>query len=67
VGVIHLFEQWLQPLVNSGALVQVLQDWARPFTGPFLYYPSRRQMPTPLRAFIDFINQASSAAEPRQE
>jgi len=25
------------------------------FPGPFLYYPSRRQMPSALRAFIDFV------------
>jgi DNA-binding transcriptional LysR family regulator len=26
----------------------------QPFPGPFLYYPSRRQVPPALRAFIDF-------------
>ena len=56
VGIIHLFEQWLQPHLDSGALEPVLQDWVRPFAGPFLYYPSRRYMPAPLRAFVDFIS-----------
>jgi hypothetical protein len=23
--------------------------------GPFLYYPGRRYLPAPLRAFVDFI------------
>jgi DNA-binding transcriptional LysR family regulator len=54
-GVIHLFEDWLRPLLASGALEPVLQPWWRPFTGPFLYYPSRRYLPAPLRAFVDFI------------
>jgi len=62
VGIIQLFEQWLQPHVDSGALEAVLIDWARPFTGPFLYYPSRRHMPTPLRAFIDFVNRKDESA-----
>ena len=54
-GIIYLFEDWLRPYLDSGALEPVLQPWWRPFTGPFLYYPSRAYMPAPLRAFIDFI------------
>ncbi len=54
-GVIHLFEDWLRPHLDSGALEPILGPWWRPFTGPFLYYPSRKYMPAPLRAFIDFI------------
>ena len=55
VGVIHLFEDWLRPALDRGALEPVLPSWWRPFTGPFLYYPSRRYLPAPLRAFVDFI------------
>lgn len=55
LGVIHLFEEWLQPHLDSGALEPVLQPWWQTFTGPFLYYPGRRHLPSPLRAFVDFI------------
>jgi DNA-binding transcriptional LysR family regulator len=55
LGIIHLFEDWLGPHLASGALEPVLQPWWQRFSGPFLYYPGRRHMPTPLRAFIDFI------------
>ncbi len=55
-GVIYLFEDWLKPALDSGVLEPVLQPWWRPFTGPFLYYPSRRYLPAPLRAFVDFIH-----------
>ena len=55
LGIIHLFEGWLQPLLDSGALEPVLQPWWQSFSGPFLYYPGRRHLPSPLRAFIDFI------------
>ncbi|MET0280545.1 MAG: LysR family transcriptional regulator [Steroidobacteraceae bacterium] len=54
VGFIYLFEDWLQPLFASGALEPVLEPWWLRFSGAFLYYPGRRQMPAPLRAFIDF-------------
>ncbi len=53
-GVIHLFEDWLRPLLDSGALEPVLEPWWQRFPGPFLYYPGRRYIPAPLRAFIDF-------------
>ena len=55
LGIIHLFEAWLQPYFDSGALEPVLQPWWQEFTGPFLYYPGRRHLPSPLRAFVDFI------------
>jgi DNA-binding transcriptional LysR family regulator len=54
-GIIHLFEDWLRPHLDSGALEPVLESWWQSFSGPFLYYPGRRLVPAPLRAFIDFI------------
>jgi DNA-binding transcriptional LysR family regulator len=55
LGVIHLFEDWLRPHLDSGALEPVLEPWWQTFTGPFLYYSGRRHLPAPLRAFVDFI------------
>jgi DNA-binding transcriptional LysR family regulator len=54
-GIIYLFEDWLRPHLDSGALEPVLKPWWQRFSGPFLYYPGRRLLPTPLRAFVDFI------------
>jgi DNA-binding transcriptional LysR family regulator len=54
-GILYLFEDWLRPHLDSGALEPVLEPWWQRFSGPFLYYPGRRLVPTPLRAFIDFI------------
>ena len=55
LGIVSLFEEWLRPSFERGALVPVLKPWWPSFSGPFLYYPSRRFMPAPLRAFVDFI------------
>lgn len=55
LGIIHTFEEFLQPQLADGALLPVLEEWCQSFTGPLLYYPSRAHMPAPLRAFVDFI------------
>jgi DNA-binding transcriptional LysR family regulator len=54
-GIIYLFEDWLRPFLDRGELVPVLQPWWLSFSGPFLYYPGRRYLPAPLRAFVDFV------------
>jgi DNA-binding transcriptional LysR family regulator len=54
-GIVYLFEAWLRPHLDGGALERVLEPWWQRFSGPFLYYPGRRLVPAPLRAFIDFI------------
>src|SRR3954470_22904894 len=54
-GIVALSEAGLRPGFDSGALEPVLEPWWPSFPGPFLYYPGRRLVPAPLRAFIDFI------------
>ncbi|MEO9337116.1 LysR family transcriptional regulator [Mesorhizobium sp. SB112] len=55
LGVVYLFEDWLRPHLDSGDLQPVLEPWWQWFTGPYLYYPGRKLVPSPLRAFIDFL------------
>jgi len=55
IGIIYLFEDWLRPHLDSGKLEPILEPWWPRFPGPFLYYPGRRLVPAPLRAFVDFI------------
>lgn len=55
VGFWPTFEGYVREDVKSGALVSVLEDWCPPFPGPFLYYPSRRQPPPALSAFVSFV------------
>nr|WP_260678969.1 hypothetical protein [Pseudomonas mendocina] len=38
-----------------------MQDWWQHFNGPYLYYHSRRQVPAPLRAFVDYVKDLNNA------
>jgi DNA-binding transcriptional LysR family regulator len=57
VGFWFTFEGYVREAVKSGALISVLDDWCAPFPGPFLYYPSRRQPPPALGAFVAFVTE----------
>ena len=55
VGFWLTFSDYVSEAIASGTLVSVLDDWCAPFPGPFLYYPSRRQPPPALAAFVSFV------------
>ncbi|MHC2433643.1 DNA-binding transcriptional LysR family regulator [Bradyrhizobium sp. USDA 4451] len=53
-GLAYVFEAQVETLIAKKKLVRVLADWCPAYPGFFLYYPSRRQLPAALRAFVDF-------------
>jgi DNA-binding transcriptional LysR family regulator len=55
LGFLMTFEGYVDEAISAGTLVVVLDDWCPSFPGPFLYYPSRRQPPPALRAFLGFL------------
>jgi DNA-binding transcriptional LysR family regulator len=55
LGFLLTFEGYVAEAVAAGSLVRVLDDWTPRFPGPFLYYPSRRQPPATLAAFVAFV------------
>jgi DNA-binding transcriptional LysR family regulator len=57
LGIVRMYEDMLRPYFDSGALEPVLEDWWQDFSGPFLYYPGRKHLPAPLRAFVDFVKE----------
>jgi len=56
IGLAFVFEELVAASVASGALVRVLEDWCPPKPRFYLFYPGRRQVPGPLRAFIDVVS-----------
>lgn len=54
-GLFQSFELGLAPFLESGRLVQVLEDWSEERFPLYGYYPSRRLLPLKVRAFLDFL------------
>jgi DNA-binding transcriptional LysR family regulator len=53
LGLAYLPEDQVQPHLEDGRLIRVLDDWCQPFSGYHLYYPSRRQ---PMPAFALLVD-----------
>ncbi|HYG87844.1 MAG TPA: LysR family transcriptional regulator [Azospirillum sp.] len=60
VGLAYVFEKQVDGLLAEGQLQRVLGDWCPFYPGFYLYYPSRRQLPSALRAFVDFVKTAAN-------
>ena len=65
IGLAHIHEGLVADHIASGALVRVLDEWCPGLPTFFLYYPGRRHVPAPLRAFIDFAR-TTRASGPKQ-
>lgn len=57
-GIAYLFTQLVDTPLSNGQLVTLLDTWTPAFAGFHLYYPSR-MMSAPLRALVDFIQDAT--------
>ena len=61
LGLLQAHHDYVEQFLVQGQLATVLEDWAPPpFDGFFLYYPSRRHIRSPLRAFIDFLRKEAN-------
>jgi DNA-binding transcriptional LysR family regulator len=59
LGIAYAVERSVRPLIDSGRLVSVLDDWCPEIPGLFLYYPGHRHVPPGLRAFIDVLKEVT--------
>lgn len=58
-ALIYSAEPSVAEAVGRGELKLVLDDWASMGSGLHIYYPSRRQLPVPLRLLIDLVRELS--------
>jgi len=59
LGIAYVPESFARPALDSGALVQLLEDWTPASPGLCLYYASYRHVPAPLKAFIAIVREAT--------
>ena len=54
IGLAYTFDQLALPYLRSKQLKQVLREFSPTFPGFYLYYPSRRQQSSKLKALVDY-------------
>lgn len=55
LGLVQTFGPIVQPHIESGALVEVLGDWAPPPMPFYVAYPQNRHVGAKLRVFVDWV------------
>jgi DNA-binding transcriptional LysR family regulator len=56
-GVLQKLAIGLEPLLSTGALVQILSRWSDERYPLYAYHPSRHLPPAKVRAFLDFVQE----------
>jgi len=57
LGLVQTFDPIVQPHIASGALVEVLADWAPPPMPFYVAYPPNRNLSVKVRVFVDWVVQ----------
>jgi DNA-binding transcriptional LysR family regulator len=56
IGLAYTFEQLARPYIRAKRLKRVLASFSPTFSSFYLYYPSRRNQPTKLKALIEYVS-----------
>ena len=59
-GIAQVLEVAVKPMLQTGALVELLPDWGDERFPIYAVYPSRNYVPPKVRVFIDFVSSAMS-------
>jgi DNA-binding transcriptional LysR family regulator len=60
VGLAYTFEQLARPYIRAKRLKRVLTAFSPTFSGFYLYYPSRHDQPSKLKALIEYVGRHAS-------
>lgn len=60
VGLAYTFEQLADPHVRAKRLRRVLTEFSPTFPGFYLYYPSRHDQPSKLKALVEYVTRAKT-------
>ena len=60
IGLAYTFEQLALPHIKDGRLTPVLTSFTPTFPAFYLYYSSRRDQPTKLKALIEYASRQQS-------
>jgi len=58
IGLAYTFQQLAEPHLRAKRLKQVLTKFTPTFPGFYLYYPSRHDQPTKLKALIEYVGRS---------
>jgi LysR family transcriptional regulator, regulator for bpeEF and oprC len=61
-GVLHIYDIAARPLIEAGSLEPILTDWSCGGAPVYAVFPSRRNVPAKVRAFIEFARSLLSAS-----
>jgi DNA-binding transcriptional LysR family regulator len=59
IGIAYAFEPLALPHIKAKRLKRVLIPFSPTFPGFYLYYPSRHDQPSKLKAFIEYARRAA--------
>lgn len=66
LGIAYMINGYIEPFLQQGRLLRILEEWSPVIPPLHLYYPDRRRVPAKLRVFIDFLRSENAGAQPEE-
>lgn len=66
-GLTFGMEETFRPYIARAELVPLLEEFCPPFSGFYLYYPTRRNVPLKLRVLIDYLRRQRRNQDPHAD